>query len=144
MAKITAPSKGFNGEVGGVQFTDGVAETDNQAVLSYCRAAGYTVSGKTRALPDAPESPDPREVPAPEASTLRDAAVDPRPEDYLAPTNAGEANPHGPEVVAPEIHASEGARPVKAGEVHVEDAAKQDAAETTDAKKTARAKPAAK
>jgi hypothetical protein len=31
---------------------------------------------------------------------IRDAAVDPRPEDFLPPTNAGQANPHGPEVVA--------------------------------------------
>lgn len=144
MAKIKAPSETFNGEVGGVQFVDGEAETDNQAVLSYCRAAGYTVSGKTRALPKEPESPDPRNLPDPEASTLRDAAVDPEPEDFLAPTNAGEANPHGPDVVSPEIHASEGARPVKGGEVHVDDVDKQDAAETADAKKTVRAKPAAK
>lgn len=144
MAKIKAPSETFNGEVGGAQFVDGIAETDNQAVISYCRGAGYTVSGKTRALPETPEAPDPRDVPDPEASTLRDAAVDPEPGDFLAPTNAGEANPHGPDVVAPEIHASEGARPVKAGDVHVEDTAKQDAAETADAKKTPRAKPAAK
>jgi hypothetical protein len=141
MAKITAPSKGFNGEVGGVQFKDGAAETDNQAVISYCRGAGYSVDGKTIDLPKEPETPDPRKVPAPEASTLRDAAVDPRPEDYLAPTNAGKANPHGPDVVAPEIHASEGVRPVKGGEVHVDDVPKQDAAETADAKKP-RAKPA--
>jgi hypothetical protein len=133
MAKITAPSKGFNGEVGGVQFTDGEAETDNQAVISYCRGAGYTVDGTAKDLPQAPESPDPRDVPAPEASTLRDAAVDPRPEDYLAPTNAGTANPHGPDVVSPEIHASQGVRPVKGGEVHVDDTAKQDAAETAHA-----------
>lgn len=35
---------------------------------------------------------------------LRDAAVDPRPEDYQAPANAGkpgpEGNPHGPNVVS--------------------------------------------
>lgn len=35
---------------------------------------------------------------------LRDAAVDPRPEDYRPPTNAGEpgelGNPHGPHVIA--------------------------------------------
>lgn len=135
MAKITAPSKGFNGEVGGVQFTDGVAETDNQAVISYCRGAGYTVDGTTKDLPKEPESPDPRDVPDPEESTLRDAAVDPRPEDFLAPTNAGEANPHGPDVVSPEIHASEGVRPVKGGDVHVDDVAAQDAAETAHAEK---------
>lgn len=31
---------------------------------------------------------------------LRDAATDPRPEDYVVPTNAGEADPHGPAVRA--------------------------------------------
>lgn len=61
---------------------------------------------------------------------LRDAAVDPRPGDFLVPTKAGEADPHGPEVIAPEIHASEGVRPVKGGEVHVDDPDAQDAAET--------------
>lgn len=130
MAKITAPVEGFNGEIGGVQFKDGTAETDNQAVISYCRNAGYAVDGTAKDLPEAPESPDPRNLPDPDAATLRDAAVDPKPEDFLAPTNAGEANPHGPEVVSPEIHASEGVRPVKGGDVHVGDAGKQDAAET--------------
>lgn len=33
-------------------------------------------------------------------SKVRDAAVDPRPEDYIVPTNAGEADPHGPHVRA--------------------------------------------
>lgn len=36
---------------------------------------------------------------------LRDAAVDPKPGDFLPPTNAGEADPHGPLVAAPGIHA---------------------------------------
>lgn len=30
----------------------------------------------------------------------RDAAVDPSPEDYVVPTNAGQADPHGPAVRA--------------------------------------------
>ena len=42
---------------------------------------------------------------------LRDAAVDPRPSDFLAPTNAGKpgpaGNPHGPNVVSPEIGTAE-------------------------------------
>lgn len=83
---------------------------------------------------------DPREVHRDTlvGTPLRDAAVDPRPGDFLAPVNAGQANPHGPEVVNPEIHASQGVRPVKPGEVHVDDAAAQDAAEkahTADAAK---------
>ena len=54
MAKITAPVEGFNGEVGGVQFSNGTADTDNAAVISYCRGAGYTV-----------EAPKPKRAPAP-------------------------------------------------------------------------------
>lgn len=46
---------------------------------------------------------------------LRDGAVDPRPGDFLGPTNAGAegdlGNPHGPHVVNPEIHGSAGIRP---------------------------------
>jgi hypothetical protein len=49
---------------------------------------------------------------------LRDAAVDPRPGDFLPPSNAGvpgpEGNPHGPMVVAPELRAIEGAAGVAA------------------------------
>ncbi len=38
---------------------------------------------------------------------LRDAAVDPRPTDLLPPSNAGQANPHGPAVVAYEVDSPE-------------------------------------
>ncbi|RBY94086.1 hypothetical protein DQ244_01620 [Blastococcus sp. TBT05-19] len=34
---------------------------------------------------------------------LRDAAVDPQPGDFLPPTNAGAADPHGPAVLAIEV-----------------------------------------
>ena len=34
---------------------------------------------------------------------MRDAAVDPRPKDLLPPTNAGHADPHGPDVIAYEV-----------------------------------------
>jgi hypothetical protein len=61
---------------------------------------------------------DPRKVTTTLVGTpLRDAAVDPKDGDFLAPTNAGEANPHGPDVVNPEIHASQGLRPVRPGDV---------------------------
>lgn len=40
---ITAPVATFNGNVGGVQFANGTAETDNPAVIAYCEAAGYKV-----------------------------------------------------------------------------------------------------
>ena len=53
-------------------------------------------------------------------SPLRDAAVDPKPWDYLPPTNAGEADPHGPLVVAPGIHGV-GPKPIRGGEVFVDD-----------------------
>ncbi|WP_313816352.1 hypothetical protein [Citricoccus sp.] len=64
---------------------------------------------------------------------LRDAAVDPRPTDFLPPTNAGlegeVGNPHGPNVISPEIHGSQGVRPVRPGDVS-DDPAIQSAAET--------------
>lgn len=61
---------------------------------------------------------DPRKVTTTLVGTpLRDAAVDPEDGDFLAPTNAGEANPHGPDVVNPELHASQGLRPVRPGDV---------------------------
>lgn len=42
--RITAPVPGLNGSgVGGLQFVDSVAETDNEAIVAYCRDAGYTV-----------------------------------------------------------------------------------------------------
>ncbi|MCK0516973.1 hypothetical protein [Williamsia sp. DF01-3] len=37
---------------------------------------------------------------------IRDAAVDPQPEDFLAPVNAGKADPHGPDVRAIEVDSS--------------------------------------
>ena len=65
---------------------------------------------------------DPRNLTTVQHGTpLRDAAVDPLPTDYLPPLNAGkegeEGNPHGPNVIAPEIHASQGTRPVRPGVV---------------------------
>lgn len=62
-------------------------------------------------------------------TSLRDAAVTPSPDDFLGPTNAGQENPHGPLVVNPEIHASEGVRPVRPGPVD-SDPTVQDTAET--------------
>lgn len=59
---------------------------------------------------------------------LRDAAVDPKPDDFLAPINAGEADPHGPEVVSPEIH-HDGPAGLKPGDVHVDDLPRQEADE---------------
>lgn len=76
---------------------------------------------------------DPRNIKDTRIGTpTRDAAVDPRPTDFLAPVNAGlpgeEGNPHGPNVWNPEIHASQGVRPVRPGPVDSDPTA-QDAAE---------------
>jgi hypothetical protein len=60
---------------------------------------------------------------------LRDGAVDPRPADFLGPTNAGAADPHGPLVVSPSIHAV-GPAPIRPGPVAVDDPARQSAEET--------------
>lgn len=66
--------------------------------------------------------------PTPVGGRLRDAAVDPHKDDYLAPTNAGKADPHGPEVVSPGLHAVTPPALVP-GEVH-DEPAKQDKVET--------------
>lgn len=77
---------------------------------------------------------DPRTVVDQQIGTkLRDAAVDPKPSDFLPPTNAGAVgelgNPHGPSVVSPGIHGNQGIRPIVSGVVS-SDAATQEAAET--------------
>jgi len=128
---IHSPEKGYTGPgVAGLQFEDGRAETDNDMVVRYARKAGYGIDGEASA-PEAPEQPDARNFAEPEVvgTRLRDAAVDPRPEDFLPPTNAGEADPHGPLVVAPGIHASE-TGPIHPGDVHVDEPDIQQAQET--------------
>lgn len=66
---------------------------------------------------------DPRTLTTPQrvGTRVRDAAVDPRDTDFLAPTNAGAegelGNPHGPHVVNPEIHALQDVHPVRPGPV---------------------------
>ncbi|SDM77305.1 hypothetical protein [Streptomyces wuyuanensis] len=110
MARIESPDPQFTGTgPGGIHFQDGVAETDNPAIIGYCQGAGYKVNGE--ALTDNPPAarvtavPDPRFVQdVGDTAPLRDAAVDPRPGD-VPPSNAGIANPHGPLVVAPGIGA---------------------------------------
>lgn len=136
--KIKSPVSGFTGRTflgsTALDFEDGVAEapdlTDGQK--AYLRGAGYGLGSASPTVADPVEVPDPRDFDTPTqvGARTRDAAVDPRPEDFLAPTNAGEANPHGPDVVSPQVHASEGVRPVKPGDVHVDDLDAQDEAET--------------
>lgn len=68
---------------------------------------------------------DPRQVrPARVGTPLRDAAVDPHPEDYLAPVNAGQADPHSSDVVSPGIHAGKGKR-VTPGKLSAKPAAQE-------------------
>lgn len=74
---------------------------------------------------------DPREVTITvHGTTLRDSAVDPAEADFLPPINAGlpgeEGNPHGPNVIAPGIHASNQFRPVRPGAVDDDPAAQSE------------------
>lgn len=144
--KITSPVAEFTGETSfgrtTLLFKDGVATTDklDDGVRAYLLGAGYKVGSEQHdpitSLDGAPvpdDAPidsrdfaDPTQV----GSKVRDAAVDPHEDDFLAPTNAGLADPHGPDVVSPEVHASQGVRPVKPGDVGVDDLDAQDAAET--------------
>lgn len=100
MATVRTPVDGWSGAgPGGVIFTNGKAQTDDPRLIRYFRKAGYTVT-------DTNEPADPRDVTEVRLGTpLRDAAVDPRAGDFLPPTNAGDANPHGPECVSPGLHA---------------------------------------
>ena len=107
---VTSPVSGYTGHVINVEFVDGKATVDRSDIdaLAYFRRHGYALVGLVTA--DTPEPPDPRKVGEGGSGTeivgsrLRDAAVDPRPADFLPPTNAGEANPHGPLVVSPGLH----------------------------------------
>jgi hypothetical protein len=133
MTKVYAPVRDFSGPgAGGVIFKDGVAEITSEPLLSYFRAAGFGID-RPAPLPGVDEhlrNADARDYAAPimVGTPLRDAAVDPHPDDFLAPTNAGEADPHGPLVVAPGIHAV-GPKPIAAGPVPGETKA-QDIRET--------------
>lgn len=53
MARIVAPVPFTGAGVGGVEFVDGVAETDNHAIIEYCRGAGYSVEAES------PQEPKP-------------------------------------------------------------------------------------
>jgi hypothetical protein len=140
--KIKSPLKGFTDttQIGPVTlvFQDGVADYDEDehgklpdGIKRYLKDRGFGLGSKSAETPAAPPEPaDPRKGQDEQIGTrIRDGAVNPVKADFLGPTNAGKANPHGSKVVNPEIHASEGVRPVKAGEVHVDDPAAQDKAE---------------
>ncbi|HKY58301.1 MAG TPA: hypothetical protein VJL80_09710 [Aeromicrobium sp.] len=42
--RVTAPVEGFTGSVAGVDFVDGVAETDSPAAIAYFRRKGYALA----------------------------------------------------------------------------------------------------
>lgn len=138
--KISSPVEGLNitSAVGPtvLNFKDSVAEIDSDELTPGLRRFldrnGYGIGGgeaKGRET-ETPQPPDPRKVNHEQiGSKIRDAAVNPKDKDFLEPSNAGKANPHGTEVVSPEIHASQGIRPVKGGPVHVDDPAQQASSE---------------
>ena len=144
--KIASPVQGLDTSTAigplVLNFKDSVAEVDSDAltpgVRKYLERNGSGIggdepTGREIRLGQA-EPADPRKASAVRVGTpTRDAAVDPRDKDFLAPINAGKkgkkGNPHSSNVVSPEIHASEGVRPVKGGPVHVDDPGAQDASE---------------
>lgn len=134
--KITAPAAAqMTGEILShygpvpVLFKDGVAEFEGElppGIRAYLKANGYGLGEEEAAEPGGPVvQVDSREVGLQQVGTsLRDAAVDPRPGDFLAPVNAGDGDPHGPQVVSPGIHA-EGERVVAAGPVFTDPEAQE-------------------
>jgi hypothetical protein len=134
MARVEAPAGAFDGVVAGVTFKEGVASTDDANALAYFRRHGYTVDGELTSTVEETQI-DSRDVGflgsgiEPQGTRLRDASIDPEPEDFLPPINAGEADPHGPLVVAPGLHGVPPA-PIAPGDVHVDDPAVQQAKES--------------
>lgn len=133
MTKIKSPIEGYNGSstFGSTTlvFTDGEADAKDvpDGVLGYLRERGFGVDGKTVEQPAAPAVIDSREVVEEQVgSKARDAAVDPKPEDFLPPVNAGKADPHGPKVVAPQVHATP-EQPVRPGDVSDDNAVQEKA-----------------
>lgn len=135
MPKVYSPNPAFNGRRGDIVFKDGVADVaDDDPQMRVMRKHGYGIGERPQAMPvPVDELPVHFDGHVTQGEPLRDAAVDPKPEDYLAPINAGKANPHSPEVVAPEIH-HDGPAGLKPGEVHVDDPAAQEADEKALAK----------
>lgn len=145
MTTISTPAKGYTGisTIGAVTllFEDGTAEYDGElpaGVRAYLEASGFGINGPAPEPDGEPGPADPRDgVNVQVGSKLRDAAVDPKESDFLPPTNAGKANPHGPDVVSPEIHASQDVRPVTPGTVAVDDTEAQETKETEHTAKVA-------
>lgn len=146
---VTAPNAAYRGTHGygenAVTFADGKAEVAaNSPLLRYFREAGYDIEGEKTSPDPAAAAPAPAQTyPEPGSESiyvgtpLRDAAVDPRPEDYLEPVGAGTAHPHSADVVSPGIHGV-GPAPIRPGDVFVDDPARQERAELALAAKVLR------
>ena len=132
VVRVHAPNRGYSGISAGVQFVNGEATVheSNTGALDYFRKAGYGVDADPLTSHDKLEPPaHVRPAIVQGGTPLRDAAVQPRDTDFLAPTHAGEADPHGPMVVSPQVHA-DGPKGVRPGPVDVDAPAEQDADET--------------
>lgn len=134
--------RGYTGSIAGVEFDDGTAVTEPgavpnpgralRAIVGYARRHGLEIVDDRLVVPEPGdvERPDTRDVTETKVGTpLRDAAVDPRPADFLPPINAGQADPHGPDVVAPHVHGAADRR-ITPGPVHVDNPAAQEISET--------------
>lgn len=125
MPTISSPAK-FTGRthIGPLilDFRDGVAQVDdaalNDGVRRYLTEQGYGIDADPTSPDQTVARADPREhTGSTQTNQLRDAAVDPKPQDFLPPVNAGAENPHGDKVVSPGIHAVEGPKPIHPGPV---------------------------
>lgn len=154
--KVRSRVPDYSGAVGPVQFANGEATFDpkeHPGVLGYFLGAGYDVEGYTT-RDDPPGLYEPRPTPVMAApgtpdnptgivagTTSRDAAIEtdaagPWSDAFLPPTNAGKADPHGPLVVSPGLHAVPPA-PIVPGPVYTGDeVAEQEARETAVAEAT--------
>jgi len=94
MAVIHSPAKGFTGTTLfgplSVEFEDGKATVKDlpDGIREYLLGAGYTVGSTTAPQPEPVPLVDARDFAEQQVvgTKLRDAAVDPKPEDFLAPT----------------------------------------------------------
>lgn len=133
MTKVYTPDREYAGISAGIQFRGGVAEVDeasHPAAMAYFRRSGYGIGRRPGAIAEETGGSHQPVPPVVHRGTpLRDAAVDPMPGDFLPPINAGEADPHGPLVVSPEIHAAP-TGPIRPGPVAVDDPDRQSAEET--------------
>ena len=120
----------YNGTLVGVTFENGrpakgSKEPDDveafaASIAAYAKRHGMGIVDDTLVVFDPEERlhVDSRDVGVHLVGTkLRDASVDPKPTDHLVPTNAGHADPHGPDVVSPELHGVESAKTITPGDV---------------------------